>query len=292
MKTQYGYHIIQVLAHEDAHQRTLLEAKADLTTQWKKQRVNDRMGSISEQTQAELQKDVANAGQVAEKLGMKSYTILDYEPSQSLPDLGSNAEVGQAIMALKAGEVTPPVGVDNKVAFAVVTAVVPSRPAIFAEVKTPIHDALVQTRSANVLQKHAQDLADNARKAGELMKSAKGAGLDAKTSVEVSRSGSIDGLGSASYLEDAFNRPDGSVLGPIGMPDGTAIIRVTAHIPADPAKLAEQRDSIADTVRRQKQSDRSAIFEEGIRDALIKSGKIKIHQPVVQRLIARYTTTS
>jgi peptidyl-prolyl cis-trans isomerase D len=292
VKTQYGYHILQVLAHEDAHQRTLDEAKAELTTQWKKQRVNDQIGKIEDKAQADLQKDPAHAGSVAVSYGMDGLRVQGWEPSQPLPGVGLNPDFAQAVSALKVNEVTPPVGVDNKVAFAVVNAVIPSRPATFAEAESQIKETLLQTRTANALQKHAQELADAARKSYDLIKTAKSLGLDAKTSTEFNRTGTIDGLGSASYLEDAFSRSDGSIIGPIGMPDGTAVVRVVGHTPGDMSKLPEQLTSIRDEVKRQKESDRNTVFDEGVRDALTKSGKIKIHQGVVQRIISRYSSAS
>ena len=38
--------------------------------------------------------------------------------------------------------------------------------------------------------------------------------------------------------------------------------------------------------------DRNSLFEAGLRDRLIKEGKIKIHQDAVQRIIANYRTTA
>jgi hypothetical protein len=151
---------------------------------------------------------------------------------------------------------------------------------------------MVQNRSAAALQKHSQDLLDAAKSAGDLAKAAKAAGLEVKTSDEFTRSGSVEGIGSATYLQDAFSRPDGTFLGPISIPEGTVVARVTQHIPADMSKLAEQASAIRDDVNNQKARERDALFAEGVRDALVKQGKIKVHQPVIKRLITTYGTPS
>jgi hypothetical protein len=70
------------------------------------------------------------------------------------------------------------------------------------------------------------------------------------------------------------------------------VARVIQHIPADMSKLSEQAASIRDDVRNQKERDRETLFAEGVRDALIKQGKIKVHQPVLKRLIQNYSTQS
>ena len=57
VKTQYGYHIVQTLARQDAGVRTFAEVKGELAAQCKKQRVNDMMQQASDKAQAALQKD-------------------------------------------------------------------------------------------------------------------------------------------------------------------------------------------------------------------------------------------
>jgi peptidyl-prolyl cis-trans isomerase D len=292
IKTQYGYHILQVMTHEDAHQRTAQEAKADLTAQWKKQRLNDLMERIADKAQAEFQKDLQHPEQTAAAFGMRVMRVPAYDSSQPLPDVGLNQDFIQSVNSLREKEVTPPVGVDNKIVFGIVTAVTPSRPALLAEVREQVRGTLLQTRSENALQKHSQELADAARKSGELAKLAKSMGLDSKTSADFARDGSVDGVGAASYLENAFGQPDGAILGPIAVADGTVVARVVSHTPADPAKFAEQAASIRDQVKRQKEGEVEVVFNEGIRDTLLKQGKIKIHAPVVQRIVARYGSNS
>jgi peptidyl-prolyl cis-trans isomerase D len=292
VKTQYGYHIIQVLAHEDAHQKTFEEAKGDLTAQWKKQRVNDLMENISDRAQTELQKDPAHPEKVAAAFDMQMTRVSGYQPNQPLPDVGLSPDFTQSVGDLKPNEASSPVAVTgDKIALAVVTAVTPARPATFAEVQGQVRNAMVQERSANALQKHAQELAAAARASG-LAKAAKAMGLEVKTSDEFARGGSVEGLGSASYLEDAFARPDNAVVGPIGVPDGTVVAQVAAHIPADMSQLPQQSQSIRDDVKRQKANDRNSLFADGVRDELLKQGKIKIHEAVIRNIVARYSSPS
>jgi peptidyl-prolyl cis-trans isomerase D len=224
---------------------------------------------------------------------MRIVRVSGFQPNQPLPDVGLSPDFTQSVGGLKQNEVSSPVAIaDDKIVLAVVTAVTPARPATLAEVENQVRDVLVQTRSANALQRHVQELADAARKSGDLAKTAKSMGLEIKTSAEFQRGGSVEGLGSASYLEDAFLRSDNAVVGPIGVPDGTVVVQVVAHIPADMSLLPAQSQSIRDDVKRQKASDRTSLFAEGVRDELLRQGKIKIHQPVIQRIIARYSSPS
>src|ERR1035438_720131 len=56
VKTMYGYHIVQTLAHQDAGVRTFAEAKGELAAQWKKKRANDLVQQASDKAQGALQR--------------------------------------------------------------------------------------------------------------------------------------------------------------------------------------------------------------------------------------------
>jgi len=113
-------------------------------------------------------------------------------------------------------------------------------------------------------------------------------GLEVKTSDEISRTGAVEGLGSASYVQEGFRLPDGTVFGPVPTPDSTVVAKVISHGQPDMSKLAEQRATIRDELKGQRGRDREMLFEASLREALIKQGKIKIHQDVINRLITQY----
>jgi hypothetical protein len=127
---------------------------------------------------------------------------------------------------------------------------------------------------------------------GDLAKAAKSMGLETKTSNEVDRAGDIEGIGLASYLSEGFTKPDGTIIGPMGVPDGgTIVAKVISHSGADLSQLAAQRSVIRDEIKSQRARERDTLFETGLKDMLIKQGKIKIHQDVINRLIGNYRTS-
>jgi peptidyl-prolyl cis-trans isomerase D len=290
VKTQYGYHIIQVLQHEDARLRPFEEAKAELAAQAKKQSVGDAMNKISDTAQATLQKDPANPDKVAASLNMQLVRVNGYTAGQTVKEIGANPDFDQAVTALKKGEVSQLLALsENRVAVALLVDSTPPRPQAFEEVQNQIRDLMVQNRVALAVQTHAKELVDKAKSmGGDLAKAAKSMGLEVKTSGDIDRSGSIEGLGSATYIQEGFTRPDGTVFGPISTPDSTVVAKVLGHGDPDLSKLPEQRVALRDEIKSQKARDRNSLFEAGLREALIKQGKIKIHQEVINRLIAGY----
>jgi peptidyl-prolyl cis-trans isomerase D len=294
VKTQYGYHIIQVLAHEDARLKPFAEVKDELAKQWKEQRVNDIMQRISDKAQAALQKDPDHPEKVAADLGMEVVRAAGVTPGQAVPGVGINQDFDQSIASLKKGDVSQPVSLSaNKLALAEVTGIVPARPSSFDEVKNAIHDAMVSARLAMQVRDHAKQLMDAAKaNGGDLAQAAKAMGLEVKTSELFKRDATVDGLGSANYFDLAFNSPVGTVLEPVPMPDATVVARVAQRADADLSKLAEQRDQIREKLKGDKARERSTMFENGLVDALTRQGVVKMHQDAITRLIASFRGNS
>jgi peptidyl-prolyl cis-trans isomerase D len=293
VKTAYGYHVFQVVERQAAGLRPFSEVKAEIASQWKKQKVNDILQRAGDQAAAALKQDAAHPDKVAAAFDMQLVTVNGYSGNE-IPELGASPEFSQAVVGLKKGEVSQPVAANNKVAVALVTDVTLAHPSSFEEVQSQIKDTMVQNRSVAALQRHAQELVEKATSmGGDLAKAAKSMGLEVKTTPEFERGGTIEGVGSASYLSGAFDKPAGAIFGPTGTPDGASLVgKVLTHIMPDPSLLPTQRSVIRDEIKSQRAKDRATLFEAGIKDALVKSGKIKIHQDVIDRLIASYRTSS
>jgi peptidyl-prolyl cis-trans isomerase D len=292
VKTTYGYHILQVIAHEQAQLKPFNEVKLQLAAEYRKQRVNELMQQQSDKVQAALTKDPLHPEKVATDLGVQYVKADNVGPGDPLPEVGVNKELEDAISGLKKGDVSQPVVLtgNTKIAIAVCTADVPAHPASFEEVQSKVHDGLVNDKLIKLVDEKATQLIDKARaNGGDLEAAAKSMGLEAKTSDAVDRAGAIEGLGSAGMFPDAFVKPAGTIIGPNGMTADTKVVcKVVEKIPADMSGLASQRASIREQLKGEKGRTRSNLFEEGVRDALTKEGKIKVHQDVIDRFLASY----
>jgi len=288
VKTEVGYHIVRVIAHEDARLNPFEQVKPQLDANWKSDRVNDIVQAISDHAQTALQKDPLHPDQVAAQFHMQVVRADGARAGQPLPEIGTNADFDQSIAGLKVGQASQPVALPgNKLVLAVVTGVVPARPNTLAEVETEVRAEIVKNRLAAAVQTHARDLAAKAN-GGDLAAAAGSMGIAITTSAEFNRSGALEGIGQASYLHEGFTLPVGAVFGPVGTPQGFFVAKVIAHIPADMSQLAQARSGIRDEIKSQRARDRNTLFETGVREALRKQGKIKYHQDVIDRLVAQY----
>jgi peptidyl-prolyl cis-trans isomerase D len=289
VKTQYGYHIIQLISHEDARLKPFEEVKAQLASEYQKQHANDLMQQTSDKAQAELTKDPLHPETIAADLGIEYVKADGFAPGTVVPAVGTSRDFDDSVSALKKGEVSQPVVAANKIVMAVCTDVLPAHPAAFEEVQDKVRDAVIKDKTNRLMDEKADQLAEKARSnGGNLEAAAKSMGLEVKTSDAVDRAGAVEGLGPASMLSDAFTKPAGTIFGPASIPEAKVVGKVLEKIPADMNGLAAQRAAIRDEIKSRKSQDRGALFDEGVREALIKEGKVKIHQDVVNRLLANY----
>jgi len=289
IKTEYGYHILQVLEHEPAHQRTFDEVKAQLLEQVRKQRVSQMMQDLPDRVESALKKDAP--AKVAADLNLAPpVTVENVGAGDPIPEIGVNKDFEQSIAGLQKGAVSQPVAVPpNRVVVAQVTNVIPPRPASLEEAQARIRQTLDKQKLDQLVTKRSDELVAKAQAMnGDLEKAAKSLGLEVKTPEAFDRSGAVEGLGQAAYVGQAFGKPDGAVFGPVPVPDGKVVGKVLGHVPADMSKFAALRSGLRDELKAKKAQERAELFDAGLREELIKEGKVKIHQDAVNRLVASY----
>ncbi len=293
VKTTYGYHIVQVEKHEQAHLQPFEEAKPQITADYMQRSQSANMQNLADKAVAELHKDPLHPEKAAEALGTTVIRAEDIQTGDPIPGIGVSKELNDAIAPLRKGEMTagPIVLPGNKIVVASVTDYQPAHQASLEEAKADVRNKASQDKLQDVLNKKGAEFAARTQAlGGDLAKAAKEMGLEVKTSMDLNRSGAIEGVGSVSSLPDAFTKPVGSVIGPVSVPGGRVVAKIDAQIPADLSELPAQTAGIRSQLRQQKEKDRTTIFEEGVKKRLQEQGKLKIHQDAITRLVQSYTT--
>jgi peptidyl-prolyl cis-trans isomerase D len=287
--TQYGYDILQVLEKEQARLRPLEEMRSSILDTLRSQVGIDRMQTLADQAHAELAKSPQSAEQIAKKLGLQFDKQDKWTPGAALPQLGSDPQATTAVQALKKGEVSPVVQAGNKLAVAVVTNINPARSPDLAEVEARVRAGYAQDKGNLLVGERAKKAAEMAKaNGGDLKSIAKSMGLEVKTTELFTRNGAVEGLGGAAYLSEAFDKPVGTVIGPIFAGTQTVIAKILEKQGGDMAKFAAEREGILNQLKGKKSGERQVLLQDSILNTLIQQGKIKKHQDVINRLMSRY----
>jgi peptidyl-prolyl cis-trans isomerase D len=295
VKTTYGYHIIQVEAHEQAHLQPFDDVKAKLLSDYQARMGSQKMQELADKAVAALHKDPSHPDEVAQSLGLQVIHADNLQPGDPIPGLGPSKEFDDAVAPLRKGEVTAgPVSLQNgKAAVAVVTDVQPARQSTFEEAKADVKTRLTSEKVNKIISDKARELATRAQSmGGDFEKAAKSLNIEVKTTGDLDRNGAIESVGTASTIPEAFTKPVGSVLGPVTVAGGQFVAKLVARTEAQVAGMAAQSGAIREEIRQQKQRDRAQMFQEGLRDRLTADGKLKIHQDVINRIVQSYQKTS
>jgi peptidyl-prolyl cis-trans isomerase D len=287
--TEYGYHIIQVLEKDPARVKPFDEVKADIETQLKKQAVNEKTQAAAEQARAALLKAPGTAAEVAKQFNLDLIAVVKANAGTPVPSIGPSPEIGAALGRLKPNEVSDLMVVSpTKVAFIVMNERIAPRPADFADVVEQVRDRFISTESLRLANLAAQKAADQVRGGAELETVAKSMKLEVTKSLFFTTTDSVEGLGPAGGLPDVFNKPVGTVVGPLQIQGRNIVYKVVDQRIPDLSTYAHERDAVAAELKQQKARSMYDLFEDGIMNSVRADGKLKIHQDTVRQLQAAY----
>jgi peptidyl-prolyl cis-trans isomerase D len=289
VKTEYGYHILQVLDREEPKVKTFEDVKAELAVEMRRQQVQARMEQAAEQARAELAKAPKNAAAIAAKYNLNHYTVQEARPSDPLQEIGVNQDFSSAVFSLQPGGVSNGIIIgNNKIAIAVLQGITPIRNAELTEVENGIRAQLTEQKAFEIMGAKAKEVEGMVKAGGDIKAIAKAVGGEVKTSDEFTRDGNIQAVGSATYFSDLFEKPAGSLSGPHNISGQVAVARLVSKTDADMSKLATERPNLITGIKGRKAQERKDLFEDGLVNRLIEKGKIKINQDIIRRMIDSY----
>lgn len=292
IKTEYGFHIIQVLEREPARVRPLAEVRAELAAEVKRAQVFDKMQRAADQIRVALVRSREEAEKIARENGVTVVRSENAGPGDPIQEIGINEQFNNAIQGLPVNGVTPVVQVSpSRLVVAQITAITPARQAELNEVLSQVRANASAEKASELAKKISAELEARVN-AGvkDLAQLGREFGLEVKTSDFVTRDMSVEGLGPAELLEDAFRAEPGAFLGPIKTGGATVCLKVLEKRPADMTELASQRASILEELKSQRARARSELFRAGIVEELTRRKKIRIYEENVKRLVAAYSS--
>ncbi len=285
--TEYGYHIIQVQERQPARVTPFEEVKAQIATELKKQNVGEKMQMLADQAHAALVKSPGSAADVAKQLGLDVVNATTSR-GQAIPGLGVSPEIDAALGPMKPKDVSAPIALpSNRVAIVVLNEILPSKPAEFAEVQNQIKDSLILTSAQGRATAESQKFAEKLRGGADFDTLAKASKFEVVKS-EFGVNDSVEGLGPASSLLEAFNRPVGTVLGPGPIQGRDVVYQVTGHVTPDIKDYASERQAELDNLKKQRAKDQYDLMMDSIMAQLRADKKVVVNQDNLKKLAASY----
>jgi peptidyl-prolyl cis-trans isomerase D len=285
--TEYGYHIIQVQERQPARVTPFEEVKSNIAAELKKQNVGEKMQMLADQAHAALVKSPGSAAEVAKQLGLDLVTATTSR-GQAIPGLGVSPEIDGALGPMKPHDVSAPLNLpSNRVAIVVLNEILPPKPADFADVENQIRETMILNAAQGLASTEAQKFAEKLRAGADIDTLAKASKFEVVKS-EFGINDSVEGLGPASSLLEAFNRPDGTVLGPGPIQGRDVVYQVTGHVAPDIKDYANERQTELDDLRKQRAKDQYDLMMDSIMTQLRADKKVVVNQDNLKKLAASY----
>lgn len=290
VKTEYGYHIIQVEAKQQAHTETFDQAKPQLLMDAKKQAAADDLGKAIDAARGEIMRNPSQAEAIAKKHNLQCYALNDITAEGTLPGLDQPGQVLSAIFAAPKGGVTETVNLDpqGKQAFAAVTNVTAAHDASYQQAQQQALQKYVAAESLKLAKQAADTAAARARKGESLEAITKEAHLTVKTASPFTIDGAAEGIGSATMLASAFKDNVGAIVGPVAAQSSQFVCQVSQKIPADMSKFAASKADIVQDLQTQRQSLQAPLFRDSVVAYLTRHGKIRIDGDNYKRILDTY----
>lgn len=284
VKTQYGFHIIKVLDHEEAHTKTLDEVRSQILPILLDQKVSDEANTVSDQlAEAVRQSNRQSIDDLAKRFNLTVGETPAISATDPLLTFGNSTDIRTDLFQLRPGEISLPLQAPQGYVIITPKEVLPAHQGTLAEVHDKVLADYQQGQSLVLAQQKAADLAKQAQ-SGDFSKAAKALALNPVTPESFARTGNVPDVGDAKLLSSAFSMADGQVSAPLQVGGNWIVFRVVSHQPANPADLAQQAASIQTQLLQTKQNAAFEAFHDALVARLTAERKITINDEVMQRL--------
>ena len=177
----------------------------------------EKAEQTADQQSQQMAEEIRRAGRPSLDDLAKKYNLIVGEPApleagQTIPEVGNSPEIADTVFRLRAGDVSAPIRTDRGYVVIAAKESLPAHPGALAEVRERVMADYRAEQATTRAKSLAEDLANRAKTANDLVAPAKALGLAAQTSELVARGSAITDVGSASQL--------GAALLSVGWTDG------------------------------------------------------------------------
>ena len=226
VKTQYGFHIIQVIDRQMARTQTFDEVKASIQAKLQQDKAEQLADTQSEQIAEEIRRGGhIPIDDLAKKFNMTTGEAKLVEANQPLPELGNSPAVLDNVFHLRPGDLSPPIHTDRGYVVLSVKDIQPAHPATLAEVREQVTNDYRHEKAVELAKTRADDLAKRVKSGENFAAAAKALGFEVKTTEPITRTSSIPDAGSAKQFSAAFTMPVGQTGDPVSV--GTQLGRLS-----------------------------------------------------------------
>jgi peptidyl-prolyl cis-trans isomerase D len=275
VKSQFGYHIVQVEERQTAHSQQLNEVLPTI------------QATLIRQNSAKAEQDYAQAlTSEAIKNGLSKAAAAHHLEVVTTPSVARQGVIaalpdGTQMLgkAFQAKQGDPPQFAPTGEGFAVfqVTGVSPAHVPNFADWKSHVLTDYQEEQLPSLVNQKLNELAAKAKAENDLAKAAKELGATVKTSDLVGESGQVPDLGQVGQIApQLFELKAGDFSGPINTGRTAVVAKIVDKQEPTAAEIASNFDQTRDQLLEQRRQDAFSVFLSGVMDDYKKNKRIRM----------------
>ena len=281
VKSQFGYHIVQVEERKAAHAQDISEVLPTI------------QATLIRQKAAAAEEAYARAlATEAGKSGMQNTAAIHHLEVVTTPMVGRQGVISalpdgaqMLAKAFEAKQSDPPQSASTGEGYAIfqVTGIQPAHAPTFADWKTHVLDDYRNEQLQQLLAAKTKELDDKAKASGDLAKAAKDMGATVKTSDLVGPDGQVPDLGQvAQVAPQLMDLSVGAISGPISTERNGIVAKILDKQEPSAEDIAKNFDQTRDQLLEQHRSDAFNVFMGGIMADYKKNNRIRLNAKAQQ----------
>jgi peptidyl-prolyl cis-trans isomerase D len=290
VKSNFGYHIVQVEERQAAHTAQLNDVPPNMQTgsltgtptitvqQTIKETLTRDEAAQAESRFAEKLTAEANKDGLEKTAAAYHFQVVTTDPvghDGVIAALPNGAQLLSKAFAAKQGD--PPQSAPTGEGYAIfqVTGILPEHAPAFADWKTHVLDDYREEQLPVLLNQKTKDLADKAKAMNDLGKAAKAVGATVKTSDLVSPTGQVPDFGAVGQVApQLFDLNVGAISGPIDAGRTGVVVKILDKQEPSADEIAKDFDRTREEILDQKRGEAFQIFVSGVMDDYKKHKRI------------------
>jgi peptidyl-prolyl cis-trans isomerase D len=274
VKSQFGYHIVQVEERKPAHAQDLAEVLPTIQGTLIRQKVAAAEENYAHQLTSEAIKDGLQKTAAAHKLELSTTPpVNSHGVIPALPD-GSQV-IGKAFEA-KQGDPAQFAQTGEGYAIFQVSGITPAHAPNFADWKDHVAEDYRNEQLPGLLSAKTAELAAKAKAENDLAKAAKEVGAAFKTSDLVGGNGQVPDLGQVGQVApQLLELPVGAISGPINAQRTGVVAKIVDKQEPTADEIAKNLDQTREQILQERRSEAFNVFMSGVMDDYKKNKRIR-----------------
>ena len=277
VKSQFGYHIIQLIDKESAHTKSLDEVRAEITPIVKQQKESKAADELARTLEAQTKAQGLDKAAAAHNLQVQTSDF--FSNTDSLPGIGQATDFMQA--AFSAKPKSPPQLARTSNGYAVFE-IIDSQPAktpTFEEARQRVETEFRNEQAQSMLDRKTQELSERAKVLHDLKKAAGEQSAQLKTSDFVTQQSQVPDIGPLNGPASvAFSLGKNQISGPIATGRSGVVLQVLDVQEPSIEEFAKNKDVARERTLAQKRGQSFQLYASSLIQNMEKDGRIKYNK--------------